>query len=64
MMLTDGVEWQQVSSTLHNEKGKQDSVAMYRARVPGGWFVKIYYEGVAAFFYPDPEHKWDGKTVE
>ena len=35
-----------------------------RAKVPGGWFVQAA-TGVAAsaFFYPDPEHKWDGSSL-
>lgn len=35
-----------------------------RAKVPGGWFVKtdIRYAG-GAFFYPDPEHLWDGSSL-
>jgi hypothetical protein len=35
---------------------------VYRAKVPGGWFVFTYwgsnYAGQA--FYPDPNHQWDG----
>jgi hypothetical protein len=31
-----------------------------RARVPSGWFVRI---GMGAFFYPDPEHLWDGSSL-
>lgn len=44
-----------------------------RAKVPGGWFVQIRDEVGhlksepaplgAAFFYPDPEHKWDGSSL-
>ena len=34
---------------------------MLRARVPGGWFVQI--SGISAFFYPDPEHLWDGSSL-
>lgn len=35
-----------------------------RAKVPGGWFVQAA-TGVAAsaFFYPDPEHTWDGSSL-
>lgn len=44
---------------------------MFRARVPGGWFVYVLSanhlwrtgEG-AGFFYPDPEHKWDGCSLD
>lgn len=33
----------------------------YRAKVPGGWLV-AYCNGVT--FVPDPEHWWDGSSVE
>ncbi len=38
-------------------------VSLYRAKVPGGWFVKMHVNGVSAFFYPDPEHQWDGSSL-
>ena len=35
-----------------------------RAKVPGGWFVRTSI-GIygSAFFYPDPEHLWDGSSL-
>ena len=40
---------------------------VYRAKVPGGWWVMITMQGTRfhmnAFFYPDPEHVWDGSTL-
>ena len=37
-----------------------------RAKVPGGWLVILGggygYSGVT--FYPDPEHQWDGSSLE
>lgn len=33
---------------------------MKRAKVPGEWFVR-YVE--TTFFYPDPQHVWDGSTL-
>ncbi len=43
---------------------------VFRAKVPGGWFIYVLSsnhlwrtgEG-AGFFYPDPEHKWDGSSL-
>jgi hypothetical protein len=37
-------------------------LSMYRARVPGGWFVYAcngysHHGGLA--FYPDPTHSWE-----
>jgi hypothetical protein len=35
-----------------------------RARVPGGWLVLVTLGGnFTAFFYPDPEHIWDGNSL-
>lgn len=35
-----------------------------RAKVPGGWFVLITQPAVrGSFFYPDPEHQWDGSSL-
>lgn len=42
--------------------------AIYRARVPGGWFIALFWAsqmtgGPSITFYPDPEHVWDGDTL-
>ena len=35
-----------------------------RAKVPGGWFVRIDGPGgIGIAFYPDPNHEWDGTSV-
>jgi hypothetical protein len=48
-----------------------------RAKVPGGWFIlmqnhvqstrpnefQMQYLVGAAFFYPDPDHTWDGTSL-
>ena len=35
-----------------------------RAKVKGGWFVLIVQPSIrGAFFYPDPEHLWDGSSI-
>lgn len=35
-----------------------------RAKVPGGWFVRVGGgASQAAFFYPDPNHEWDGGSL-
>ena len=36
--------------------------SMLRAKVPGGWLIQIE-NGDSAFFYPDPEHLWDGSSL-
>ena len=36
-----------------------------RAKIPGGWLlVSTSNAGGGVTFYPDPEHKWDGGSVE
>ncbi|MFY9727997.1 MAG: hypothetical protein WB579_00250 [Bryobacteraceae bacterium] len=35
--------------------------AAARAKVPGGWLVTC---GTGVTFYPDPNHKWDGASLE
>ena len=37
-----------------------------RACVPGGWFVLLVDKGdddTNGFFYPDPQHAWNGGTT-
>ena len=39
---------------------------VYRTKVPGGWFVSIEeaHNGAGgSFFYPDPNHEWDGNSL-
>ena len=43
------------------------SLTLYRAKVPGGWFVcqadnEDGTGGCASFFYPDANHEWDGSN--
>lgn len=59
--------WEVLKSEMR-EKGilNMNSPAPYtlRAKVPGGWFVctdRLTAGGT--FFYPDPEHTWDGSSL-
>ena len=36
---------------------------VYRAKVPGGWFLLVADNATGLTFYPDPEHKWDGACL-
>ena len=35
----------------------------YRAAIPGGWMVLMGNYAIA-LFVPDPEHKWDGGSID
>jgi hypothetical protein len=36
----------------------------YRAMVPGGWLIKVRdRDGAGLLFYPDPDHAWDGSSL-
>ncbi len=58
----------QVLETLLTGKQPDSCIRLYtaRAKVPGGWLVATggttAYAGVT--FYPDPEHKWDGSSLD
>jgi len=42
------------------------SFHVYRARVPGGWLVYVHLDpdcGGGVTFYPDKDHKWDGRSL-
>ena len=41
------------------------SFRVNRAKVPGGWLlIATSNTGGGVTFYPDPEHKWNGGSVE
>ena len=67
--------WEVIETKLPD--GEDADILMYRAEVPGGWFIYLEtamteYDSDSgsstkksqtnSFFYPDPEHQWDGKT--
>ncbi|HZH98677.1 MAG TPA: hypothetical protein VEX38_06870 [Fimbriimonadaceae bacterium] len=42
---------------------------VYRAMVPGGWLISLFWSashcgGPTVTFYPDPNHEWDGSTLD
>ncbi len=58
------IKWEAVPSELAQPGFLSMVPKVLRAKVPGGWFVKVDrgYAG-GAFFYPDPEHQWDGSSL-
>lgn len=51
------LDWQKLKS---RQKQIPD---LYRCAVPGGWLIGSG-EGGALAFIPDPEHQWDGESVQ
>lgn len=50
---TPSLHWEELNS----------SIPTSRARVPSGWFVRGSIETSPLTFYPDPEHQWDGGSL-
>ena len=47
---------------LKDESSKYGSI--YCAKVPGGWLFRVQQsEGDGITFYPDPNHSWDGNSL-
>lgn len=61
------LKWEQVESVQKQLRdGRQYGATVFRAKVPGGWFVRVEGGGsgtTSGFFYPDPEHTWDGSSL-
>ena len=49
-----------VSNRINTTSSK---FAIYRAKIPGGWLVALRPDDNLAFV-PDPQHVWDGGSVE
>ena len=52
-------------SDMKWQKLESDTFVIFRSAVPGGWLVTAYIQGIntpSLTFYPDPSHKWDGKS--
>ena len=65
-----GLKWEvvtELSEAFRNEiSGRQERhsyKAIYRAKVPGGWFVRFYVHGDQVLFYAESEHQWDGGSL-
>lgn len=59
--------WNQVHSRKRSFDGKfyNDTYLPWRAKIPGGWLVRQQFdEGVAMTFVPDPNHVWDGSSLD
>ena len=63
------LDWESLDGETFTQ-GRKNPVITDRAKVRGGWFVLVRHYGIpdvvatsGAFFYPDPEHKWDGNSL-
>jgi hypothetical protein len=51
---------------------EQDAFSIHRAKIPGGWLVRLQDEHAKAneamdtgiTFVPDAAHRWDGKSLD
>ena len=59
------LDLQPLTVTVAGKKpGLLSSAKAFRAKVPGGWLVYFSESsGSGVTFYPDPNHAWDGGTV-
>lgn len=74
-----GIEWEYVQGSEDEDKVTPmeyvrayeegvditPEVELFRASVPGGWLLlaQVNDDNHTMTFYPDPEHKWDGRTL-
>ena len=61
------LEWQLVETSddsRHDELIGGITSLVARAKIPGGWLVKLQHgDAIASTFVPDPQHKWNGKSL-
>jgi hypothetical protein len=53
------LRWQRIA---YSSAPGASVVPMFRAKVPGGWLVRVVGEGMA--YVPDAEHTWQVAPVE
>ncbi len=59
------LKWEEIKCERVHKSFLDSAVfPMLRAKVPGGWFIQLgSVTAGGAFFYPDPEHQWDGASL-
>ncbi|HRF60695.1 MAG TPA: hypothetical protein PLH94_12395 [Fimbriimonadaceae bacterium] len=58
--MTSAMQWEFLGE-IHPSRGFL--FRAWRAAVPGGWLIVTdHFAGMS--FYPDPEHVWDGGSLE
>lgn len=53
-----------VCSSAWLDKGKTSSFPLYLAKVPGGWLLRCVGMELTLTFVPDPNHEWDGGSLD
>ena len=72
--MRSNLEFEELAATCVRtyQDGQRTEISMpslWRAKVPGGWFVGAEIAEAdnlswSVFFYPDPQHVWDGRTLK
>lgn len=55
--------FQELPAQVSDADGRSTPIDVSRARVPGGWLVRLGWREVAGTFVPDPTHSWDGRSL-
>jgi len=62
--IKQNVSWQKIGTYFHSMAGVSE---IFRWKVPGGWILMTRGNSLppgTMTFYPDAEHKWDGKNMQ
>lgn len=57
-----GVVWEQVA--CFGPGDAEGAKGFNRARIKGGWLLRGIAESAPSLFVPDPQHEWDGTTID
>ena len=64
------LRFKEIESVRYDERGRQivsrDLLKICRSKIPGGWIVVMTKEAGEAgvTFVPDPNHTWDGSSID
>lgn len=54
--------WEQLESSRADGGVFKLDWQVHRTKVPGGWLVLVIHNTSGLTFYPDPDHRWDGRS--
>jgi hypothetical protein len=55
--------WEELKSSREKAGAFTLEWKVHRTKVLGGWLVLVIHNTSGVTFYPDPEHKWDGRSL-